>query len=71
MTIPERVHRFLIDRRPDGFCDDCTCRELRLSRRQEVAPVTKSFGLTAEFIRHLGSCGSCAHPRNKLVIHAI
>lgn len=71
MTIPERVHRFVVSHRPECVCDDCICKELHLPRRQEVAPVTKSLGLTAEFVRNSGLCVSCVHPRNKLVIHAV
>lgn len=70
MTISERVYVYLLEHKPDCFCDDCIQRELSLSRRQEVAPVTKTLGLTAEFVREPGLCIACPHHRTKLVIHA-
>ncbi len=46
MIISEAVHTFLAKNRPRAFCDDCLQERLGLARRQEVAPVTKTFGLT-------------------------
>jgi hypothetical protein len=71
MAISERIYAFLIEHTPDCFCDDCIQRELGLARRQEVAPVTKTLGLTPGFNRNPGLCVSCAPPRTKLVIRAI
>jgi hypothetical protein len=68
MTIPEKVFEFLVDQRPRCFCDDCIQRELGLARRQEVAPVTKTLGLTSAFRREPGCCASGSHSRIKLVI---
>jgi hypothetical protein len=51
MTIPERVHRLQIDHKPRRYCDDCICKERRLFLSREVAPVTKSLGLTARLGR--------------------
>jgi hypothetical protein len=71
MTIPERVRDFLVDHRPDCFCDDCIQERLSLKRRQEVAPVTKTLGLTPGFIRGAGLCVSCTRTRTKLGIQAV
>ena len=71
MTIPERIYTFVTNHRPDCFCDDCIQRELGLARRQEVAPVTKTLGLTSGFVRDAGFCAVCQHPRTKLVIRAM
>lgn len=68
MTIAERIHAFLSEERPRAFCDDCIQEKLELPRRQEVAPVTKSLGLTDRFTRCRDFCNSCARPRLKFVI---
>lgn len=71
MTISERIFQFVVNHRPGCFCDDCIRRMLGLARRQEVAPVTKTLGLTSGFERAPGMCVVCSHPRTKLVIRAI
>lgn len=71
MRIPERVRDFLVHHKPNCDCDDCIQEQLRLSRRQEVATVTKTLGLTADFIRDSGLCDTFVHPRTKLVTHAL
>jgi hypothetical protein len=71
MTIPEQIKGFLEGHRSDCFCDDCIQEQLKLARRQEVAPVTKTLGLTLGFQRDHGVCVLCSHPRTKLVIRAI
>jgi len=70
MSISERVLLFLVGNKPDCFCDDCIQRNLGLTLRQEVAPVTKALGLTKEFRRGPGECVSCSRPRTKLVIRS-
>ena len=71
MAISERVYNFLAQHKPDCFCDDCIQHALGLSRRQEVAPVTITLGLTAAFHRGSGQCALCQHQRTKLVIQAL
>jgi hypothetical protein len=70
MTIPECIHDYLIENRPVGFCDDCLQLKLGLARRQEVAPVTKTLGLTRGFQREPGYCPCCSQRRRKLVTRA-
>jgi hypothetical protein len=71
MTNAEHIHTFLIEHKPDCFCDDCIQKKLGLARRQQVAPVTKTLGLTPGFRRDPGLCATCAHPRTKFVIRAV
>jgi hypothetical protein len=71
MTIPERIYTFITSHNADCFCDDCIQRELGLARRQQVAPITKTLGLTPEFVRVAGLCAVCSYPRTKLVIRAL
>lgn len=67
MTIPERTPSFLIEHKPDCYCDDCIRERLCLARRQEVAPITKTLGLTSGFSRGRGLCPSCPNQRPKYV----
>lgn len=71
MTIPEKVFAFLVDHKPARFCDDCIQKRLSLKRRQEVAPITNTLGLSSGFARDPGRCVSFHSPRTKLVIHAL
>ena len=70
MTISERIHDYLVEQRPAGICDDSLQRKLGLARRQEVAPVTKTLGLTHGFQRESGHCPCCSRQRRKLVTRA-
>jgi hypothetical protein len=70
MTISECIHDHLVEHRPAGFCDYCLQLKLGLARRQEVAPVTKTRGLTRGFQRESGHCPCCSRRRRKLVTRA-
>ena len=61
-TIPERVTRFLLDHRPNAYCDDCMADLLRL-RRTQVSMITSTLGLCQEYTRGGKSCVMCQRER--------
>jgi len=70
MTIPECIQITLSKTDLLDFCDDCLQLKLGSARRQEVAPVTKTLGLTRGFQRESGHCPCCSRRRRKLVTRA-
>ena len=56
---PETIYSFLKARSPEGVCDDCIARETGVAPRQQIALVTRSFGLTSDFDRSMGICFFC------------
>ena len=70
MTIPERMYALLTEHKPSCFCDDCIQKRLCLPRRQQVAPITKTLGLTLGFRRERGLCCECPRPSTKFATGA-
>ncbi|MEP0324570.1 hypothetical protein [Bauldia litoralis] len=63
MTIPERINRFLTERKPSIFCDGCIAKNLDLSKPQEAQRVTSAFETTSDFVREYGVCSLCGEVR--------
>ena len=64
MTNAETIHRFLVDRAPAAFCDNCIAKQAAVA--ESVANVVAmAFGLTSDFQRTRGKCSACQ--RDKLV----
>ena len=57
--VPQRIHGFLTENAPAGFCDDCLKGQLELANRQQVWPVTTTLGLTSDFDKTVGVCSGC------------
>ena len=68
MTNPATIHKFLIDRAPAGFCDNCIAKQAEVAE-SVVNTVTMAFGLTSDFQRTMGLCSVCQH--QKLVIRSV
>ena len=58
VTNPERIHRFLLDRAPASFCDDCLGKETGAAL-SHVNVITQTLGFTREFRRTQGACSLC------------
>jgi hypothetical protein len=69
MSNPELIFRFLTDRIPAPFCDDCIAAQTGVSPRQQVHPIATAFGLTTDFSRVKGVCSLCKN--DKLVTKAL
>ncbi len=68
-TVSARVTKYLTERRPNPFCDDCIFKLASLTRRQQAHRVTSALGTTADFKRAAGHCSECG--KTKLVIHKL
>ena len=68
MTNAETIHRFLVDRAPAAFCDNCIAKQAEVAELV-VNTVTMAFGLTSDFQRTMGLCPVCQ--RHKLVIRSV
>ena len=65
----DRITRFLADRRPALFCDDCIADMLGLSHRREANRITSTLGKSSIFWRDVGACSVCA--QHKQVIRNV
>jgi hypothetical protein len=63
MDNPEIIHRFLIDKAPASYCDDCLATEAGIAPRQQVNVVARSLGLTTDFERAKGYCSACGYDK--------
>jgi hypothetical protein len=59
MDNPEIVLRFLTDKAPAPYCDDCLATAAGIAPRQQVNIIARSFGLTSDFNRAKGHCVVC------------
>jgi hypothetical protein len=67
--ISVRVNRFLADRVPWLFCDDCITDELGLSHRRQANRVTVALGKDEAFWRDIAACSVCR--KHKQVIRHV
>ena len=69
MTIPERIHDYLVGRTAAPFCDDCLAKAAAVSQRQTVNTVTATLALTTGFEKRAGICTYCRN--DKLVTRCL
>jgi hypothetical protein len=67
--IAARIGRFLAERVPHLFCDDCITDELDLSHRRQANRVTAVFGKGDAFWRDVAACSLCR--KHKQVIRHV
>ncbi len=59
MDNPETIYRFLTDRTPIPFCDDCLAEQTDITPRQQINVIARALGLTTDFDRAHGACSVC------------
>jgi hypothetical protein len=67
--IAVRISRFLAERVPRLFCDDCITDQLDLSHRRQANRVTAVFGKDDTFWRDIAACSLCR--KHKQVIRHV
>lgn len=69
MEVPERIHAYLTSRTPEPVCDDCISKGAGVTPRNQVNPITRTLGLTTDFMRVHGVCADCKS--DKLVTRSL